>query len=206
MLPISDILIRSVCGFALIAPMLIVYYAYLKRIGKHQQPLRIVTSFLFCFYLFGVLTVTGIGYTPLRRFSPNLALIPFLDMITGPVDTALNVILFVPFGFFLPVLYKKAQDFRSVALIGFLFSLSIELAQMFDWGTTDINDLITNTAGACIGYLLVNLLRRKLKQSRGKAHPCLRNEYVELALMIAYAFAVMITVQPWVIHEFLNIG
>jgi glycopeptide antibiotics resistance protein len=38
-------------------------------------------------------------------------------------------------------------------LTGFLFSLAVEIVQMFSGGHSDINDLMTNTAGACIGFL-----------------------------------------------------
>ena len=59
--------------------------------------------FVFCLYLSGVLTVTGIG----RPFSfrPRFNFLPFVDMVKGPVDTTLNVILFLPLGVFLPILY-----------------------------------------------------------------------------------------------------
>ena len=143
MLPISDILVRSVSGYVFIVPVLILYFLYLKKSGKRQSILHITAMFLFCYYLFGILTVTGIGYTGTMSFRPRISLIPFVDMISGPIDTMLNVVLFIPFGFFLPLLYKKYHHIKTVALTGFLFSLSVEIDQMFDWGSTDINDLIS---------------------------------------------------------------
>ena len=47
------------------------------------------------------------SYTSTISFSPKISLIPFLGMITGPIDTILNLILFVPLGVFLPFLYKR---------------------------------------------------------------------------------------------------
>lgn len=108
--------------------------------------------FVFGYYLFGLLTVTGIGFTSTMTFRPNISWTPFIGMITGPIDTILNIILFVPLGFFLPLLYKKYHHMKTVALTGFLFSLAVEIVQMFGWGSSDINDLMTNTAGACIGF------------------------------------------------------
>lgn len=49
--------------------------------------------------------MTGIWY--LSTFDPRIVYIPFVDMIRGPVDTVLNIILFIPLGIFLPLLYKK---------------------------------------------------------------------------------------------------
>lgn len=207
MLPISDILVRSVSGYVFIVPALILYFLYLKKVGRKQNILHIIAVFLFCYYLFGILTVTGIGYTGTMSFRPRISLIPFVDMIKGPIDTMLNVILFVPFGFFIPLLYKKYHHIKTVALTGFLFSLSVEIAQMFDWGSTDINDLITNTIGVCLGYLVYYLLSKALpnnlrKQFQSKSI----NDMLEVFLLAIYTFTVMVTVQPWVIHSLLNIG
>lgn len=77
-------------------------------------------------------------------------LTPFIGMITGPIDTILNIILFVRWDF-LPLLYKKHHHMKTVALTGFLFSLAVEIVRC--WGSSDINDLMTNTAGACIGLV-----------------------------------------------------
>jgi glycopeptide antibiotics resistance protein len=207
MLPISDILIRSVSGYMFIVPALILYFLYLKKVGRKQNILHITAVFLFCYYLFGILTVTGIGYTSTMSFRPRISLIPFVAMISGPIDTILNVVLFVPFGFFLPLLYKKYHHIRTVALTGFLFSLSVEIVQMFGWGATDINDLITNTIGACLGYFVYYLLSKAFpnnlrKQLQSKSI----NDILEVLLLAIYTFAVMVTIQPWVIHSLLNIG
>ena len=61
--------------------------------------------------------------------------------------------LFISLGVFLALLYKRYNCIKKVVLIGFLFSLSIELVQMFECGATDINDLITNTLGALVALL-----------------------------------------------------
>ncbi len=71
-------------------------------------------------------------------FSPRISFIPFMDMIRGPVDTALNVLLFVLLGVFLPVLYVKFNTLGKIAFAGFLISLFVEIVQMFGFGTKDI--------------------------------------------------------------------
>lgn len=154
-----------------------------------------------------ILTVTGIGYTSTISFRPKISIIPFCGMISGPIDTILNLVLFVPLGFFLPLLYKKYQHIKNVTLTGFLFSLSIEIVQMFGWGATDINDLIINTVGACLGYLIYYLLSKILPINfRKRLQSENVNDMVEIMLYTIYIFIVMITAQPWVIHSLLNIG
>ena len=128
-------------------------------------------------------------------------------MITGPIDTILNLILFVPLGVFLPFLYKKYHHIKTVALTGFLFSLSVEIVQMFGWGSSDINDLIINTAGACLGYWIYYLLSKALPNNfRKKLQSENVNGTVEVLLFVIYIYMVMVTVQPWVINDVLNIG
>ena len=153
MIPISDILIRSISGYVFMVPVFVLYFLWLKKLGRTQSFLHTAAVFVFGYYLFGLLTVTGIGFTSTMTFRPNISWTPFIGMITGPIDTILNIILFVPLGFFLPLLYKKYHHMKTVALTGFLFSLAVEIVQMFGWGSSDINDLMTNTAGACIGFL-----------------------------------------------------
>ena len=84
-----------------------------------------------------------------RFFLPENCLRSFRGHDTRTYCTMLNIVLIIPLGFFLPLLYKKYDSLGKIALVGFLVSLSIEIAQMFGTGATDINDLITNTVGAC---------------------------------------------------------
>lgn len=206
MIPISDILIRSLSGYVFIIPVLIFYFLYLKKKGREQKFLHISAVFVFCYYLFGILTVTGIGYTRTMLFSPRISLIPFIGMITGPIDTLLNVVLFVPLGFFLPLLYKKYHNIRNVILTGFLFSISVEIVQMFGWGATDINDLITNTAGTCLGYFVYCLISKVLSANLRKKFKSEKvNDVVEVFLITTCTFILMVTAQRWVIHSVLNI-
>src|SRR5258708_569074 len=76
------------------------------------------------------------------------------------IDAFLNVMAFVPFGFFLcGYLKNRGGEQRAVwrtVIAGFLLSLTIEVGQYFlpmrNSGTTD---LITNTTGTWLGALLV---------------------------------------------------
>ena len=143
---------------------LLLYFFLLRILGKKQSIGRRMASFAFCFYLVGILVMAGVCIR--GSFSPRIEYIPFADMIRGPKYTALNILLFVPMGVFLPLLYDSFDRIGKTAAAGFLISLSVEVAQMFGSGTTDINDLITNTAGACLGYGLYRLLCRAVPQSR----------------------------------------
>lgn len=204
-MPVQQIIIRSLSGYLFVIPMLIFYWIALFRSGNKQSLLRIVAILAFGYYLIGVLTVTGIH--ELKAFSPRLVLVPFLDMIRGPMDTVFNIILFLPFGFFLPLLYRKYNRAIQVVFAGFLLSLSIEVLQMFGMGTTDINDLITNTIGAFLGYGIYTMLSNITPQGVcGRFYAAADHEQKELLLLVVYSFAIMVTVQPVVVSRLFGLG
>lgn len=67
-----------------------------------------------------------------------------------------NLLLFLPVGFFLPLLWHLKG--KTVILIGFLSSLSIEICQLFLTRYSDIDDVILNTVGVILGLLIFRLL------------------------------------------------
>ncbi len=69
-----------------------------------------------------------------------------------------NIGVFVPIGIFLKYLFGK--DLMHTALMGFYISLVIETVQLPLDRTSDIDDLILNTIGAVIGYLLFVIFRK----------------------------------------------
>ena len=90
----------------------------------------------------------------------RLNLIPVL--VDGPwsaFDAFLNFFVFVPLGILLGAIGWRVLVVLGAALA---VSLSIEVAQyLTDWGrTADVNDLITNVAGAAMGWLAAWAIRR----------------------------------------------
>lgn len=76
-----------------------------------------------------------------------------------------NVVAFIPFGFFLPVIKCKCRSFFYMVFFSFEFSLLIETIQLISKvGSFDVDDLLLNTIGGVIGYLIfsaLNHIRRK---------------------------------------------
>ncbi len=70
-----------------------------------------------------------------------------------------NIIMFTPIGFFIPLLWNLSN--KKIIIIGFCSSLFIEISQLFLTRGTDIDDLILNTIGVCLGLLLYNYLYKK---------------------------------------------
>ncbi len=75
-----------------------------------------------------------------------------------------NVIGFIPYGALLPALREKKMGLCKVALLSFELTLCIELTQLIlRVGSCDVDDMILNTLGGCIGYGIYRLVVRKQK-------------------------------------------
>jgi glycopeptide antibiotics resistance protein len=86
----------------------------------------------------------------------NVGLMEFLRLFLG------NIGGFIPFGFLMPMLLKK-KSVLKVAVLGFVFSFGIEVLQfIFRKGVAELDDLILNTLGAIIGYILYMMLSKYL--------------------------------------------
>ncbi|MEX1377881.1 MAG: VanZ family protein [Eubacteriales bacterium] len=80
--------------------------------------------------------------------------------------TFLNVIMFIPLGFLTPIIFPRLQKkWLYTILLGFIFSISIELIQIFVGRFVQLNDVLMNTLGVFIGYeIWYFLLKRRNKQ------------------------------------------
>lgn len=69
------------------------------------------------------------------------------------MNTLGNVIIFIPFGFLLPLLFKQINNVKMASKIFIKFILLIELLQLLTFtGVFDIDDIMLNMLGALIGY------------------------------------------------------
>lgn len=74
----------------------------------------------------------------------------------------MNIILFMPLGALIPLLWENTSFFITTCG-GFLFSLLIEISQLFNRRATDIDDLLMNTLGTIIGYVFYWVLLRRIR-------------------------------------------
>lgn len=69
-----------------------------------------------------------------------------------------NLIAFAPFALFLPLFFRKVDKFPRFLLCMIAISAAIELTQLFfQTGVCDIDDILLNTAGACILYTVLHI-------------------------------------------------
>jgi glycopeptide antibiotics resistance protein len=121
---------------------------------------------LFIFYETAIPFQFDLSPSGLRYRWQRSEFIPFLDSdgsLLSIADAIGNVVLFVPFGFFLHCwrLIRRAgasvdsASWRWTLSAALFYSTTIEILQLFlDYRTTSANDLTTNTTGAYIGFKL----------------------------------------------------
>jgi len=75
-----------------------------------------------------------------------------------------NIIIFMPFGFFMPMASKSKSFFLTV-FFSFSLSFFVEIFQLITRvGIFDVDDMLLNTIGGMLGYIvfiLCSALRRK---------------------------------------------
>lgn len=77
-----------------------------------------------------------------------------------------NVLAFIPFGLFVPMIAPRLDTPLRVTLLSLEFSLAVELIQLVSKvGSFDVDDILLNTIGGILGYIIwivSNRIRRKL--------------------------------------------
>jgi glycopeptide antibiotics resistance protein len=144
------------------------------RLKKKKDLGYLLLFSVFYLYLYKVLDYTLLQFQSLlllKHFMPNLMLngiearkslnlIPLITLTLEDLKTSfLNILLMIPFGFGLPFIANLRM--KSVVIIGALFSIGIELLQLITglianitFRVADINDVIFNTIGVAVGYVL----------------------------------------------------
>ena len=80
-----------------------------------------------------------------------------------------NTLPFMPFGFLLPLSYRKKCSLWKVLLLGLLFVLFAEAVQFYtNLGSFDVDDIMLNMAAIFLGYLPVGIAGIVRKGKRKK--------------------------------------
>lgn len=72
-----------------------------------------------------------------------------------------NVMAFIPLGFFVPIVFYKVKEIKHIIIIAIIVSSIIEVLQFITkLGSLDIDDIILNTLGAALGYVLYKCIEK----------------------------------------------
>lgn len=140
------------------------YKIIYKRLCKGKKELdfkKFFWWFVLIFYLFVVISVTllsrpgyiGFGAAKIVSFFYSYKEAWITASETAWRNIILNILMFAPLGFWLPVGKKAFRSFWKTYLAGFALTIGIEVLQlMLSRGIFEVADLFNNTLGTMIGY------------------------------------------------------
>ena len=156
------------------------------QIGKERSAAGLVLSAVSLIYCAGLVYFTMIlgARDDVARINWKLSLPLMRALRSGHYGltanrSLLNILLFVPFGYLLPLLLarfrNKAAACWQILAAGLLASLVIESSQLiFRRGVFELDDLVKNTIGTGAGYLIFLILNRSVqKPLKGQRFPSL---------------------------------
>ena len=176
----SEASFNRVAGFGITVLLLYLWVIIVAAQRKQDSFFEGLVLSSFFVYVFAVLTLTGyfILFREIssndwwgnmmkrveRRDHVNLVLFKTINIYkTFGKQNSGNFVMLLPLGMYLPLLYKRLRrpiSFFVVAFICFLTSVGIELLQLAtSYRSTDVDDVVLNTTGACCGFIIYQLLR-----------------------------------------------
>lgn len=159
---------------------------------------QFIAVLVFALYSTAVFSVVGIPTVGTFTVHLDFNVIPLIDIVNSPSEyiknTVLNIILFIPLGFLVPAVWKNYRSVKTMFFMGLALSAGIEILQIFTFRLTDVDDLITNTAGTVIGYYISKKFSFKLPlQPAGDNEDPTRYEPV---IILAVMFLIGIFLKP----------
>ena len=102
-------------------------------------------------------------FKEIRRFyvyRNTLGIYAFLLNVAG------NVLIFIPFGFILPIIGKKKANIFKTLLITVIFVFVIECIQFaLNVGSFDVDDILLNSIGSLIGHIIFLIFRKRMSDA-----------------------------------------
>ncbi len=99
----------------------------------------------------------GLRLTPLSTLRQQWNALPDEEAL---VQLLGNTLLFLPWGFFLPLLWRRFRGVFRLMGMALLLTVCIETAQLFIGRTVDVDDLLLNFLGSMLGSGLWQLVHR----------------------------------------------
>jgi glycopeptide antibiotics resistance protein len=138
----------------------------LQKTGRDDPKLRTVTDrltiVLFNIYLVAIcwilLLKLGVRFSYMGK--QRVDLVPFNDPSILSAENIMNTVVFVPLGIYAGVLFER-WVFGKKLLFFFLLSFTVEALQyILRVGAFDITDIITNTLGGIIGFIVFQAIEK----------------------------------------------
>ena len=185
---------------SMVTPLImILIFAILNRVYFKDNRKTLLFTF-FALYLVIVYRITGLPDSMHINFRPRFQLIPFYGIVDDAFNCALNVFLFIPFGFFITALWRDFFSCKNAVLTSMGFSLFIETLQILCPRLTDVNDIITNTLGGFLGFCLIRVFTKsdpRLFRSPFKKRECV--------LVFGTTFSILFFINPIIVKFLVDV-
>lgn len=164
-------------------PVILIYRFYrIKKSNHKAKPLHEIGVIAFLLFLIGLLSQTvipsisfnngsiefvngnfqAVNLEFFRVFRETYNAIKYLDLWQPFLINFMgNIFMFMPIGFLLPLLWRRFEHVLLTVGAGFLLSLSIELLQLTQLRSSDVDDLWLNTLGTFIGFVCFMFIPKK---------------------------------------------
>ncbi|GEN36874.1 MULTISPECIES: VanZ family protein [Aneurinibacillus] len=166
-----------------------------KLISPYHKIIK--NLFWFVFIAYSLICINKLFLSPRRlanikfpeHYLPSYNLIPFKNtfeyatQFPDRIEVWLyplfyKVLLFIPFGFLLPFLFRNMQKTKNTVLLAIIVSATIKTLQYITHlGEFDVNDMILNPIGALIGFYTFILLRKINIKSFNKKRTSYKKAY-----------------------------
>lgn len=128
----------------------------MKEQSKVNNVTNRLTTVLFIIYLIAMCWILlfklGVRFSYMGKRSVNL--IPFSEPVILNSENVLNILIFIPLGIYVEILFDRWM-FGKKLLLFFLLSLVVEGFQyLLRVGAFDVTDIITNTLGGITGWII----------------------------------------------------
>ncbi|WP_036117090.1 VanZ family protein [Lysinibacillus sphaericus] len=172
------------------------YFFYNKKepsVRKRNHVKKLMLGALFIGYIVFVCELTIIGRGSSHFLQMNLQ--PFSGYIDAWKKYSLrdlqncifNILMFVPLGVFLPLLFPKFKLFKWLFLVVVSATLSIETYQTLTGaGIFELDDLINNSIGGIIGYQLYRLVASIVQHKKVKIKSLIGNLAIPLIMGLIF--------------------
>lgn len=147
----------------------------MEKIKRNAAPIILLLLFAMYFVVLFQITIFrdsnfGVRIVNIIPFVTIVEYFQFVlsgNRITGILNIAGNLIIFLPLGYMTAVLFPKMRKLTRIFVLASAFSLVIEIFQyVFMCGRADIDDVLLNTLGGVIGYWAFVIVSRLLKPEK----------------------------------------
>ena len=161
-----------------------------RRVKKRRRPFSVAATTSFFMYVVIILFITFLSREAGSGRGMDWELFSTWGINSRNNAYVIeNILLFVPFGFVCAWALKPARNFFVCLLMGAGFSMGIEFLQFITQrGFFQIDDILTNTIGTVIGYILYRCVLNE-ERTGGQR---IRWGFVFLALLMMAATALFV--------------